>query len=334
MQVVLQFILSMLYEYSAGLSWAVLSYPSADPRTNCLNVASPSLSSEYWISTFRPYDRPVFVGVFPAWAEYSSLSAYDSQGEPIPGTTVSSAQTTGGTIDLMAGVANVSAFELPYAVIHRVYRPPNRTQCLRDSEKFEVRLGGVAQPLASETQARDSGKELEPQLQKALGKIHPDIRPDTPFYKPSTRDFPGLFPNADATYLVSSPSRQTAGMRIEGCRPDAAPWIKYLGFMTTDLYTTATDASMEVHGCYTVFAMTLGEDPASYGYDAANASQHLITWNADVFPTLVMRIVDVSCSLGACKYDLNQSHYVPWWECEAILGDVYPTTIFLDTTLN
>ena len=60
-----QIILSSLYIYSSNISWAVLSYPSTNPELNSLNVASPSLTSEYWISTFKAYARPVFEGQFP-----------------------------------------------------------------------------------------------------------------------------------------------------------------------------------------------------------------------------------------------------------------------------
>ena len=329
MQVFLQFILSVVYTYSSGLSWAVLSYPSSNPQNNSLNVASPSLSSEYWISTFTAGERPVFVGSFPPWAEYSSLSAYDDRGVLIDGSTVNSFQNSNGTIDLLAGVDN-SQLSRPYAVIHRVYRPANRTECLQDNEKFKVLSGSeVPQPTATESQARDNGKRLEPELQKTLGKIHADLRPNRDLYKPSSRTMPGLFPNSDAIYLVSSPSRKTTGMRVSGCFVDSteSTSVKYLGYTTTDMYTTATHASYEVlrGGCYDIFVMKGLVDPSEYGYDPGNSSQSVIYWNVGaIFPTLVLRIVDVSCSLGQCSYVLNQSRYVPPAECRAALGRIYP----------
>lgn len=334
MQGVLQFILSTLYTYSSGVSWAVLSYPSSDPQINSLNVASPSLTSEYWISTFRAYDRPVFTGSFPAWAEYSSLSAYDDTGSPIVGSSVNSFQIPSGTIDLMEHVDDTK-LSRSYAVILRVYRPPNRTECLRDSEKFQVFSGGSPQPqpVAPNDQAADNGKLLEPELQEELGKIHPDLRPNRDPYKPSSRTLIDLFPNPDAFYLVSSPARKTPGIRLEGCFPsnNASQWVQYFGYMTTDTFTTATQATYEVprSTCYDLFVMKGASDPSKYGYSALNTSQQLIYWNVGaVFPTLVLRVVDVSCSLGQCDaYGLKGRRYFSSRECRVILGTLYPTRV-------
>ena len=65
MKAFIQIILKSLYIYSSNTSWAILSYPSKNQTLNALNVASPSLTTEYWISSFKAYDRPIFEGSFP-----------------------------------------------------------------------------------------------------------------------------------------------------------------------------------------------------------------------------------------------------------------------------
>lgn len=333
MQNALQLILSTLYAYSSGVSWSILSYPSSNLDLNCLNVASPSFTSEYWITTFKANTRPVFGGTFPDWAEYSSLSAYDDQGLLIPGSAVNSFDLTPrATIDLMNGVDS-EYLTRPYAVIHRVYRPPGRTQGLLPREKFNVYVNGTMQLMATEVQARSNGKQLQPELQEALGKSHPDIRPNYDMYKPSDHTLPGLFPNSDALYLVSSPSHSTVGVRLEGCLADDVPWVKYLGYMTTDMYTTATGGTYEVGTaeCYVLYVTKAHIDPSDYGYDPTNDTHHTLRWTPEtLFPTLVLRIVDTSCSMGHCKYLMNHSYYTPPTRCASILGGLYPTTqVFL-----
>ena len=326
-----QIILSSLYIYSSNISWAVLSYPSKDPELNSLNVASPSLTSEYWISTFKAYARPVFEGNFPSWAEYSSLSAYDDFGVLIPGSSYNSAQTgfENGTIDLLRDVDD-SFLSRPYAVIHRVYRPPGRNESLQDNEKFKVTVYNYIQPVATEEEARNNGKQLESQLQKSLGKIHADFYSDTRLYKPSSGNMPGLFGNGDAIYLITSPSRQRVGLRINGILGNQPEWIKYIGYMTTDMYTTATSDGYELqwNQPYSIFIFKAGYDPEKYGYNASDKDNHVIYWNEGaIFPTVVLRIIDVSCSTGDCKYNLQEDSYIPPTVCQLSLKELYPIEI-------
>jgi hypothetical protein len=329
MKAFIQIILKSLYIYSSNTSWAILSYPSKNQTLNALNVASPSLTTEYWISSFKAYDRPIFEGSFPDWAEYSSLSAYDDRGMPIPGSSVNTAQFQSGSIDLLKYVDD-SLISQPYAVIHRVYRPPGHDASLQDNEKFNVTLRGYTQDALTEEEARDNGKQLQAELQKSLGKIHADFYSDTKLYKPSTKFMPGLFPNSDAIYLICSPSRGYIGLRIDGILGDQKEWIEFIGFMATDLYTTATDDSLELswNQPYSLFIMRGEYDPKDYGYDPKDSTQHVLYWNQGaIFPTVVLRIIDVSCSLGDCEYDLGGDAYVSPLRCRRNLGSIYPKKV-------
>jgi len=319
-------ILRSLYYYSAGISWSVLSYPSNNPILNSLNVASPSLTSEYWISTFKANEKPNFQGKFPYWAEYSSLSAYDDRGLLIPNTSVSSSQVGLGlvTIDLMA---NISYDSKGFSVIHRIYRPPGyKTPQI---EKFKVFQNGIEQPLADTSTARKNGQILQPEMENALGKNRQTTITGIDLYKPSDRELPGLFSNYDAIYLVAGPKRINTGMTISGNLGPSKTWIKHVGFMTTDLYTTVTYDSIEIkwNQNYTIF---IGSKTETFNdYDDKNPEHHFLFWSAEtLFPTVVMRIIDISCSIGDCKYlPLRSNQYVDPLSCEFILGDIYPTIL-------
>jgi len=331
MKTFLQVILNSLYIYSSNISWSVLSYPSTDPVKNSLNVASPSLTSEYWISTFKSNDRPIFCGSFPEWVEYSSLSAYDDNGIVIQNSSVNSYQILNySCINLLEDVSDQS-LSRPYAVIHRVYRSPIHPQSLQPSEKFSISLNNKTQALATEEQARNSGKQLESELQKTVGKDHSDIFSNTKLYKPSERHLSGLFPNEDALYLITSPTRNKSCIRIQSCLGDELPWIKYIGFITTDMYTTATSGTVELkwRTCYTLFVTRPTYSTLSCGYDSKNKTHYSLLWDVGViFPTLVMRIIDISCSMGECRYGINNiTHMISSSRCQNILGSLYPNKI-------
>ena len=320
-------ILRSLYYYSSGISWSVLSYPSHNPILNSLNVASPSLTSEYWISTFKEDDTPIFQGRFPEWAEYSSLSAYDDRGLLIPNTSVSSDQVGFGFINLDL-MANISYNSKGFSVIHRIYRPPGDKNTI--FEKFKVFNNGVEQPVAGTDTARKNGQILQPDLEKALGKNRQTTITGIDLYKPSDRELPGLFSNYDAIYLVAGPTRLNSGLVISGNLGPPKTWIKHVGFMTTDLYTTVTYDSIELswNQNYTLF---IGSSHKTFSdYDSNNPEHYLLYWAPEtIFPTVVMRIIDVSCSTGDCIYPtLRSNKYIDPLECQFTLGNIYPIDLY------
>ena len=99
----------------------------------------------------------------------------------------------------------------------------------------------------------------------------------------------GLFPNADAVYVVAWKPQNKRGIRVYAAVPTEEPFRPYYGLMGIDHRTTRTIASYtydELGGwgaSYVAYLCRTEEEAIQYGgYDPANPTHKLILWGREV----------------------------------------------------
>ena len=328
---------------TSGEAWNLIS--RADPDTDALNVAFPDFAAEYWVSCLNEGDRPLFWGGFPDWAHYSALTAYDMYGLEIDGASVESKyyNNTFGPIDLMKDIETNGSF----SVFFRIYSPyDNDTNQYRristasgDDERFEIQslVTRKFMPSANISTAIANANLLERRTKRAIRVLTPKIPSShykQQFRYADTADLKGLFPNANAVYLIAftDPDERTGIVKLTGKCQVPNDYLYFYDIMAVNQETTeTTDAiSFEMLGntvdgkktiCYenesfVVFVTkkfnnrnnTMQSDLQSdlhaylqdYGYDSENENHHIIWWNdLDSFPAIVVRyLIDIQTADG------------------------------------
>ena len=118
------------------VAWGAVAHASEDPRLNSMNIAMPEMSAEYWTTMVSGDQAPIFRLVFPPWAVYCDLTAYDTSGLPVASVNARQAQSGGDprvvalddgrlSVNLLLG----AAWSGPVCVLFRIYRPPHVALC-------------------------------------------------------------------------------------------------------------------------------------------------------------------------------------------------------------
>ena len=281
--------LSELYKLMAynGEAWNLISHASEQRLTNALNVAFPAFQCQYWATSFSEKETVQLKGSFPRWAEYAALTMYDETGSVLKdknGNDVSINCKQDGYLAGKEFCWRVAISE-PCVVLNRIYSASGE-KLLSDDEKFEVTVGQKLLSTAPTTRAYSTGKVLERPLQYLLGKEMSsggnNIPLDSQMYKPPNTVLPGLFPNANATYLLSKIKDDTNCLVFEGDIPSktqhASGHYDFYGFMAVDFTTTATIQSINQwdmghwgSGRYSLFFARTEADAVTAGYNKENA---------------------------------------------------------------
>lgn len=220
----------------------MVAHASKDPPMSSLNVAMPDLSAEYW-ATYIPADKfPVYHIKFPEWAIYSALTAYDSTGLPVA--SINSLEALSGKDDrvskeeakdsltnpsdqrMVINVMKGVKWSGPLCVLLRVYRPrevvitpPEQLPLVRFLPKEQMGAppaGTDFLPNATQAAAIANGKLQAEEFTKMIGAKLPALKPKqkgSQFFMP--KNLGGLFPNANATYVVVFPPAGKSGLRIK-----------------------------------------------------------------------------------------------------------------------
>lgn len=330
--------LSNLYtdelKLGCGMANTVVAHPSKDVHRDSLNAAAPDGSAEYWITFVEHNQSPVYHLEFPEWAIYSAVTAYGDQGLPIASVTdrqaatgederVTTSKDGKKVINLMKGVQ----WKGKLCVIFRVYRPATLEICPHDQlpqvqliPKDKLEFGSEANnssflQSASEKSAIVAGKRVGERFRKVLA---PKLRPltqnqlSTQLYYPT--NLPGLFPNANATYVTCFLAPDQWGMKIKGSTPTYQEWRVFCGYMTFDKKSTQTTDSLTIdelggwgHNKYTLYAFRDLHSAESAGYDATNSEHKLLLFGTDCQqPGLVQRYLHHFEAETQAQYEREQ----------------------------
>jgi hypothetical protein len=126
------------------LANSAVAHASDDEAMNTMNIAMPELSAEYWCTFIPVGQAPVFRLLFPKWAVFSSLTAYDTSGLPLAAVHANQVSSDSRAIhiegklmvNLMLGVT----WSGPICIVFRVYRPPSGPDMCPPQERPEVKL--------------------------------------------------------------------------------------------------------------------------------------------------------------------------------------------------
>lgn len=287
--------LSPLYKVLGfrGQAWNVISHASAKRITNALNVAFPAFQCEYWITCFSGPMTVTFEGSFPKWADYAALTLYDSEGLVLVNSDGSDASINFAQSDYAPGKTFTWSVDIPAPciVLNRLYTPRGE-KSLSDAEKFKITENNKVLTLAPSRRAFLVGKLLQPALQYVLGKSMSSggtvIEPNQQMYKAPKSALPGLFPNANAIYILTKMNDSTSCLKFVGEIPSKADnksgQYKFYGFMACDFSTTATIQSINQanmggfgSGRYTLFFARQEADAVKEGYSKQNKRHFLLT---------------------------------------------------------
>lgn len=329
---VLSRFLSTMYtdelKLGGGMGNHIVAHPSKVSHRSSLNAAVPDFSAEYWITIVEHDQSPVYHLEFPKWAIYAAITAYGDQGLPIA--SITDRQAAAGedervitkdgekVINLMQGVQ----WKGKLCVIFRVYRPSTLEICPHDQlprvqliPKDQLEFGSKASTSnflqsASEKSAIAAGKRMEERFRNVIA---PKLRPltqnqlGTQLYFPT--NLPGLFPNANATYITCFLAPDQHGMRIKASTPTFQDWRVFYGYMAFDKKSTQTVDSLTVdelggwgHKKYTLYAFRNLRSAESAGYDATNSEHKLLLFGTDCQqPGLVQRFLHHEEKQAQCE---------------------------------
>jgi hypothetical protein len=321
--------LGLVYKLYRGSAWNILAHASDNSRTNSLNIAMPDFSVEYWVTAFEKDTTATLTGSFPEWARYAALTAYGTDGLPFASVNM---------VDQGAGRTFTTTFtstESDFVVLARVYRTKSHPGSLTEAEKFSVSVDGKAWKIASETKARLNGKILEWPIQYAVGNTlakQMTSERDMQMFRPADASLPGVFPNEDARYMITYPALEGGKCAVfRGRVPEAASGREFYGFMAVEMKTTATVASLSDEdlggwgSAYTVFACRDEADARRAGYDAPDASHHLLLAGDVKVPGVILRDLNTAAGQGLKATDkwATQGQVTPE-QCQSVLGEAYP----------
>ncbi|NQZ99376.1 MAG: hypothetical protein HRU01_22950 [Myxococcales bacterium] len=325
----LELALGFVYKLYHGSAWNILARASDNWSTNSLNIAMPDFSVEYWVTAFEKDTTATLTGSFPEWARYAALTAYGTDGMPFASVNM---------VDQGADRTFTTTFtstESDFVVLARVYRSKSHPDGLTDAEKFAVSVDGQAWKIASETKARVNGKILEWPIQYAVGNAltkQMTSERDMQMFRPAEASLPGVFPNEDARYMITYPTLEGGKCAVfHGRVPAAASGREFYGFMAVEMKSTATVASLSDEdlggwgSAYTVFACRDEADARGAGYDAADASHHLLLAGDVKVPGVILRDLNTAAGQGLKATDkwAAKGQVTPE-QCQSVLGKAYP----------
>lgn len=337
-----------------GRSWSFVSSASDDPATNSMNVAFPNYGTQYYGTAFNSATSFTVSGAFPdeqSGVYYAALTVYNTAG------LIEGDEATGSINFLQPEYAGGKLFSKtfkcagPCIILNREYRSLKNLHTLTPCA-FNVFKGpstsGTAMVQSSMQQAVAVGRRMAPSFQKAVAGDGKNINPpDAPLSKPPNSALPGMFPNANAKYLVNRFSSKTTCMVFTGQTPQADTSIRFYSFMAVKMETTETVASIDQAQMggwgknYELFVCRSESDAKAQGY-TGTANQFLLEIDGTMYgavktPGVVLREINTgTCSGDAVKAQGCGGLWDPKFEspdspgeisvknCKAALGAAYP----------
>lgn len=333
-----------LYYLYAGTAWSILANASVNETYRSLNFAFPDFRSEYWITTFNVGDKAVFKGSFPTWAVYAALTLYDTSGAPLQSVNFKDKGFEPGK-HFEYSFPGSEHLRTEYAVLFRAYRPRGYA-FLRDEEKIKVEVNGEDLPASPTTLAAETGKTVEPILQKVRSQtLKPPKKFNRQMSQPRSADEQDVWANPDAVNLVTTPSEENSTdwcFKFEGKLPKQEDWRVFFGFMAVDLATTATvdsifDQEMCTQGdwapCWeTEFKLFASRDKKGCkesGYLESNPFHHLLLFGEEskvAKPQIILRIINTNSSTELnLLNDQAKDPLQDWAVVKEVLGDSFPS---------
>ena len=308
--------------------WPIISSVSKDEKNNTLNTGFPDFSCVYYIASFEKKNKVELDGEVPDNILFLSLSLYNNMGEVIYSVDDknlyqnTNQNTKKNNYKVKIEDNKISYNEISkdigeklsdtYCIIYRLYKNVDTTtNDLNFIPKINIK-DEVIVGVNDESRMKDSNKlqDLIYRLSKnKFKKIIPTNTVDmneslknyflkiniNEFFLPAQSQLSLVFPNHYSDYLIAFPNESRV-MKITGKLPEKIGMnqkIRYLGFMTGNFITTATDDCIsyeDLKNKFSIYVSFTKEDAGKYGYK--DTEDKLILWKKENnCPVVVFRIL-------------------------------------------
>lgn len=298
-----------LYRQFLNEGWSLISSPP-----ELLNVALPEFSVKYLAASFRTGEHVTLSGRAPQ-ASFVSITAYNTMGLPVSYTYLTPCENFHITMGKDLPLPDTPGL---YCVIYRIYQP------LRGVDFPDIFVNNIHIVPRSLLHIETTSFALTIPIQILFAQlIDLQIPSPSPFFKPSAQATEGLFPNPYATYLIGAPS-STRVVSVEGVFYNRKPSLRFIGFMASNLSTTATDSSINWDqfptSSYKFYVAYRKKDAEACGWKPGIP---LLLWKStNRNPVLVYREVR---TVSEGIFHLTSTS---WQDAQQVMGIHYPVMTF------
>lgn len=300
---------TLLYQQFVNEGWSLLS-----SAPELLNVALPEFSVKYIAASFHTGERVTISGRAPQ-ASFVSLTAYNTLGLPISSTYLTPCRPFHIVMGEDLPLPDTSGL---YCIIYRIYQP------LRGVDFPDIFINNIRIVPKPLLRIETTSFALTIPIQTLFAKlINLQIPTPSPFFKPSSQTTEGLFPNPYATYLIGAPSL-TRVIKVQGVFYNRKPSLRFIGFMASNLSTTATDSSINWDqfptSNYEFYVTYRKKDAEACGWKPGIP---LLFWKStNLNPVIVYREVR---TVNEGIFNLMSTS---WQDAEQVMGIHYPIITF------
>lgn len=291
--------------------WLLLSDIAEPGLVKPLNFAYPTSQAQYFASFFTTIQQPTFQGSFFPNCSYAALTAYNLQGLPISGPS-SSLDTNALGQDKydFSWTPDLGGYKGGFIIIMRAYRTyddPDQEPFVEVDDLPAIVLNDkvISQPTQAfiESVSKALTTVIGPLMTRIVPTWNLDVSPYffNPCFRPAQNKLAGVFPNANAAYLVCQINPSLGDdwvFKLEGEVPmiafnksttpnqdsDPPSYIAVHSIMAVDGNTTETcdDITAGDLGSgqsYVLFVAKSARTAKTAGYDSSNSTHHFITWS-------------------------------------------------------
>jgi len=301
-------------------------WPISSMAPHLLNVAFPDFSVKYFIMSFPSNQSINIKGNIPNYLNYWAITFYDKSGSIIKHWN----DTDFPDFKYSITINHYTSF----CIIVRYYFKSINTINSFNLLPNDLPLITHNKYIYSLTNSNNIIKNSN-SLQKLFYKLYSNIHINYnfndvyihQFFLPNPTAVQCLFPNFDGIYLIALPSFNNV-IKIQGIIPHSIGFphnIRFIGFMASNLKTTATDSSisfLQLNFSYKLYVSYSVHDAIKYGYNPL--TDHIILWNtSNLFPVLIYRQIQIDHS-GLFQLKKATSN-IDGHIIQHIMKDYYPT---------